>query len=128
MSDLHKFVGTAMVTVVLTVTAMLGFGSGGGDTKYVTATPPAPMALAADVRCPSPPRTGGAIFVDLAKGVVHSDGNGQRTEYLNCDYAGEWSYTLRADGIEQLAKYKGDGSPYVLTTTGEINRALADLH
>ncbi len=129
MNDLQKYVSGGLVAALLTIGAFLGFGSGGGDTKYIPAIPAvqAPMSLSADAKCPKPPRTGGAIFVDQQKGTVSPDGANKSQEYLNCDYAGAWSFTVRADGTEQLALYKGDGSPQVWNTESEINRVLADL-
>lgn len=135
MEDLKKYGGGLLAGLVLTVMAVFGLNVGGKtdtETKYlplvITPTAQAPMALAGDARCPSPPRTAGAVFVEYGKTIVHLDGvQTQRQEVLSCDYAGEWSYVLRADKTEQVVHYKGAGSPASYNTEAEINAALADL-
>ena len=126
MNDWQKWFGGMFTGGVLMIAAFLGFGT---SEKVVEVTPvqPAPMALAGDARCPSPPRTGGAIFVTVASGVVHADGAPVRVNFLNCDYAATWSYTVRGDGEEQLANYMST-PPVVYTNKGEITRVLADLN
>lgn len=94
-----------------------------------TDTPPSPTAPAAPStsQCPRPPRTGGAVFAPYGTGQVQPDGSPRTVAFLSCDYAGEWNYSLRSDGFEQLQRYKGPGSPVVYSSQGEIDAVLASL-
>ena len=130
MSD---FIKGGIASAFLTLALVVGLG-GGSDTKYIQVEPSveAPKQIAGDVKCPTPPRTGGAIFVVYGKGSVLKEGSSgaSNVEFLNCDYAGEWSFTVDADGVEQLQNYAGPGaipSPRVFTSQLEINRVLTDL-
>ena len=129
-----KFAGGGLVGMLLTIGILSGSGTA-RETVLPPDTGPVPKAIAGDVKCPKPPRTGGAIFVVYGKGTVtkeNPDGAGLNAvvETLNCDYNAEWSYTVDADGKEVLQNYAGPGAipaPRVFSTTLEINRVLADL-
>jgi hypothetical protein len=129
MNDFIKVIGSATTGIILTAAVFL-FGGNGAPLVVDQPSAEAPKALAGDVRCPSPPRTGGAIFVAFSKGPVISEGGGggKAVEALNCDYMGQWSYTVDADGRETLQKYAGPDSPIIFDQEAQINRVLADLN
>lgn len=128
MNDLMKYIGSGVAGIVLTAAVFL-FG-GGSDQSAAPPQDAAPKALAGNVECPRPPRTGGAIFVVFDKGHIVAEGgqSGKVVQALNCDYNGEWSYTIDADGRETLQKYNGAGSPIIFDREDTINRALADIN
>lgn len=75
-------------------------------------------------QCPSPPRTGGAVFTAKATYAVGPTGQDKEFGTLSCDY-GDYNYVLRSDGTEMLSKVT---VPVVLWTEKEdVDAALAEL-
>ena len=118
--------GGAIASVVMTVAALFGASpfsskteinnSGDGDVIVVKAP---------DVsQCPSPPRTGGAIFQVQGTYAVGPTGANKDYGALSCDW-GDFNYVLRSDGTEMLSKVT---VPIVQWTTKEdVDAALSAL-
>lgn len=128
MINLDHVVGGAITAVVMTVAAAFGGVFDSQPTQYTNVPPTSEpvAALPANAQCPGPPRTAGAVFKLYGAPMSVSPDGGKTLQTLSCDF-GDYNYVLRADGTEELQKYKGVGSPHIETTREAIDAVLATL-